>query len=161
MRHMQNLWAKIEFSYSSKSGNNKLYLLKSFTSLRYKEGTSISDHLNEFQGLLDQMSGMGIKFDDELLGLFLLLSLPESWETFRVSITSSAPNGVVSLEMAKGSVLNEEMRRKVQGTSSQSEVLVTENRGEVREKNRRVIERKAGASPSLDTRMWSVIIVTK
>jgi hypothetical protein len=40
------------------------------------------------------MSGMGIKFEDELLGLFLLLSLLESWETFRVSITSSAPKGV-------------------------------------------------------------------
>ena len=31
--------------------------------------------------------------------------------------------------MAKGGALNEEMRRKAQGTSSQSEVLVTENRG--------------------------------
>ncbi|KAF2318250.1 hypothetical protein GH714_003557 [Hevea brasiliensis] len=30
---------------------------------------------------------------------------------FRVSLTNSAPNGVVSFEMAKGSVLNEEMRR--------------------------------------------------
>ena len=31
--------------------------------------------------------------------------------------------------MVKGNVLSEEMRRKTQGTSSQSEVLVTENRG--------------------------------
>jgi len=30
--------------------------------------------------------------------------------------------------MVKGSVLNEEIRRKAQGSSSQSEVLVTENR---------------------------------
>ncbi|KAF2318236.1 hypothetical protein GH714_003444 [Hevea brasiliensis] len=34
---------------------------------------------------------------------------------FRVSLTNSAPNGVVSFEMAKGSVLNEEMRRRSQG----------------------------------------------
>ncbi|CAJ2637320.1 unnamed protein product [Trifolium pratense] len=98
---------------------------------------SKSDEEWEFehlQGLLDQMSGMGIKFEDELLGLFLLLSLPESWETFRVSITSSAPKGVVSLETAKGGILNEEMRRKAQGTSSQSEVLVTENRGRSQKK---------------------------
>ncbi|KAF2318243.1 hypothetical protein GH714_003503 [Hevea brasiliensis] len=33
---------------------------------------------------------------------------------FRVSLTNSAPNGVVSFEMAKGSVLNEEMRRRSQ-----------------------------------------------
>ncbi|KAF2318219.1 hypothetical protein GH714_003167 [Hevea brasiliensis] len=42
---------------------------------------------------------------------------------FRVSLTNSAPNGVVSFEMAKGSVLNEEMRRRSQGSSSQTEVI--------------------------------------
>nr|KYP73281.1 Retrovirus-related Pol polyprotein from transposon TNT 1-94 [Cajanus cajan] len=96
--------------------------------LRYRESSSISDHLNEFQGLLDQLFGMGIKFDDEVLGLWLLNTLPESWETFRVSITNSAPNGVISLQAAKSGALNEEMRRKAQGSSSQSEVFVTENR---------------------------------
>ncbi|KAF2318240.1 hypothetical protein GH714_003475 [Hevea brasiliensis] len=40
---------------------------------------------------------------------------------FRVSLTNSAPNGVVSFEMAKGSVLNEEMRRRSQGSSSHTE----------------------------------------
>ncbi|RDX66455.1 hypothetical protein CR513_54773, partial [Mucuna pruriens] len=87
----------------------------------FKEGTSLSDHLNEFQGIIVQMSGMGIKFEDEILRLLLLNSLPESWETFKVSITNSASNVVVSLQMVKDSVLNEEMRRKAQGSSSQSE----------------------------------------
>ncbi|RDX89858.1 hypothetical protein CR513_28354, partial [Mucuna pruriens] len=64
---------------------------------------------------------MGIKFEDEIFGLLLLNSLPESWETFKVSIINLAPNGVVSLQMVKGSVLNEEMRMKAQGSSSQSE----------------------------------------
>ncbi|RDX97864.1 hypothetical protein CR513_19311, partial [Mucuna pruriens] len=64
---------------------------------------------------------MGIKFKDEILGLLLLNSLPESWETFKVFITNSTPYGVASLQMVKGSVLNEEMRRKAQGPSSQSE----------------------------------------
>ena len=80
------------------------------------------------------MSRMSIKFDDKLLGLFLLLSLPKSWETFRVSITSPAPKGVVSLETAKGGILNEEMRRKAQDSSSQSEVLINENRGRIHKK---------------------------
>ncbi|RDX73201.1 hypothetical protein CR513_47221, partial [Mucuna pruriens] len=79
---------------------------------------SLSNHLNGFQGIIDQMLRMGIKFEDEILGLLLLNSLPESWETFKVSITNSTPNGVVSLQMVKGSVLNEEMRRKAQGSSS-------------------------------------------
>ncbi|RDX99374.1 hypothetical protein CR513_17580, partial [Mucuna pruriens] len=57
---------------------------------------------------------MGIKFEDEILGLLLLNSLPESWKTFKVFITNSVSNGVVSSQMVKGSVLNEEMRRKTQ-----------------------------------------------
>ncbi|RDX95656.1 hypothetical protein CR513_21792, partial [Mucuna pruriens] len=132
----KTLWEKIEFLYASKCRNNKLFLLNSVVSLKFKEDTSLSDHLNEFQGIIDQMSRMGIKFEDEILGLLLLNSLPESWETFKVSITNSAPNGVVSLQMVKGSVLNEEMRRKAQGSSSQSEVLVTENRGRSQKKER-------------------------
>ena len=40
----------------------------------YKEGTPISDHINDFQGVLDQLSGMGVKFDDEIRDFgFLIL----------------------------------------------------------------------------------------
>ncbi|RDX96684.1 hypothetical protein CR513_20627, partial [Mucuna pruriens] len=83
-----------------------------FEHQQFKEDISLLDHLNEFQGIFDQMLGMGIKFEDEILGLLLLNSLPESWETFKVSVTNSSPNGVVSLQMAKSSLLNKEMRRK-------------------------------------------------
>ncbi|RDX64142.1 hypothetical protein CR513_57333, partial [Mucuna pruriens] len=68
------------------------------------------------------MLGMSIEFEDEILGLLLFNSLPKSWMTFKVSITNSASNGVVSLQMVNGSVLNEEMRRKAQGSSSQFEI---------------------------------------
>ncbi|RDX68495.1 hypothetical protein CR513_52512, partial [Mucuna pruriens] len=92
------------------------------------------------------MSRMGIKFEDEIFGLLLLNSLPESWETFKVSIINSTPNGVVSLQIVKGSVLNEEMRRKAQGSSSQSQILVIENRGRSQKKER---ERSRSKSKSL------------
>jgi len=52
--------------------------LNSLINLRYKEGIFISDHLNDFQGLQDQLSKMGIEFDDEILGLWLLNTLPDS-----------------------------------------------------------------------------------
>ncbi|RDX98381.1 hypothetical protein CR513_18707, partial [Mucuna pruriens] len=92
--------------------------------LKLKEETSLSDHLNEFQEILDQMLGMSIKFEDEIWGLLLLNSLLEFWETFKVSITNLVPNGVVSLQMVNGSVFNEETRRKTQGSSSQSKVMI-------------------------------------
>ncbi|RDX81121.1 hypothetical protein CR513_38240, partial [Mucuna pruriens] len=143
--HASTLWEKIESLYaSSKCGNNKLFSLNSIVNLKFKEGTSLSDHLNEFQGIINQMSRMGIKFEDEILGLLLLNSLLESWETFKISIANSIPNGIVSLQMVKGSILNEEMRRKAQGSSSQSEVLVTTNRGRSEKRKEKRVEENKG-----------------
>ncbi|GKA92256.1 putative RNA-directed DNA polymerase [Tanacetum coccineum] len=97
--------------------------------LKYTDGSPITDHLNAFQGIINQLAGMGIKFEDEIQGLWLLGTLPDTWETFRTSLSNSAPDGVITMELAKGSILNEETRRKSQGSSSQSDVLVTERRG--------------------------------
>ena len=100
---------------------------------------------------------MGIKFDKEIQGLLLLGSLPDSWETFRTSLSNSAPDGVISMDSAKSSVLNKEMRRKSLGSSS-SDVLITGPRG----RNKLMIlkiENKIGANPKADLRILSVIIV--
>ena len=107
--HAKTLWDKLETLYASKSGNNKLFLLKQ-AMLRYKEGTSISDHLSGFQSCFDQLSSMGVKFEDEILGLWLLNTLPDSWENLRVTLTNSAPSGVVTMDFVKTTILNEEVR---------------------------------------------------
>ena len=65
---------------------------------------------------MNQLSTMGIKFDEEIQGLFLLGSLLETWKTLRTSLSNSDPNGVLSMDLVKSSVLNEEMRRKSQNS---------------------------------------------
>ncbi|GKB76256.1 putative RNA-directed DNA polymerase [Tanacetum coccineum] len=126
--HARTLWNKLEQLYARKTGNNKLFLIKQMMRLKYTDGSPITDHLNVFQGIINQLAGMGIKFEDEIQGLWLLGTLPDTWETFRTSLSNSAPDGVITMELAKGSILNEETRRKSQGSSSQSDVLVTERR---------------------------------
>ena len=42
------------------------------------EGGSIADHLNEFNTVTNQLSSVGVKFDDEFRALLFLCSLPES-----------------------------------------------------------------------------------
>nr|GEZ93347.1 retrovirus-related Pol polyprotein from transposon TNT 1-94 [Tanacetum cinerariifolium] len=91
--HARTLWNKLEQLYARKTGNNKLFLIKQMMRLKYDDGSPITDHLNAFQGIINQLA------DD-----------------------------VITMELAKGSILNEEMRRKSQGSSSQSDVLVTERR---------------------------------
>ncbi|CAA0839882.1 Unknown protein [Striga hermonthica] len=113
----KDLWATLETMYASKTG------------------------------VLDQLSNVGVTFENEILGLWLLNTLPDSWETFKVSHTNSAPGNKMSFDYAKSGILNEEIRRRTQGSSSQTEVLVTEqkerqqnigqgNRGKSRSKSR-------------------------
>ena len=55
---------------------------------------------------------MSMSLDDELQALLLLSSLPESWDTLVVSLTNSAPEGKLSMDMVKVALLHEEARRK-------------------------------------------------
>ena len=68
---------------------------------------------------------MNIKFEEKMQGLWFLGTLSDSWKTFRTSLSNSAPDGTMNMDLVKSDVLNEKMRRKSQGSSSQSNVLVT------------------------------------
>ncbi|CAL1380337.1 unnamed protein product [Linum trigynum] len=107
--------------------------------MKYKEGKSLADHLNEIQGIVDQLSGMGIKMEDEVVALLVLASLPESWETLKISLTNSAKDGVINMEIVKSGVLNEEMRKRSQGassSSSQSDLLTVDSKSRGRSEAR-------------------------
>ena len=93
-KHARSLWNKLEQLYARKTGNNKLFLIKKMSSLKYQDGTPMIDHLNTFQGIINQLVGMNIKFEEEVQGLWLLSTLSDSWETFRTSLSNSALDGL-------------------------------------------------------------------
>ncbi|GJU39676.1 putative RNA-directed DNA polymerase [Tanacetum coccineum] len=107
----------------------KDYYLLVFTTEKPENKTDAEWTILHRQGIINQLAGMGIKFEDGIQGLWLLGTLLDTWETFRTSLSDSVPDGVITMELAKGGILNEEARRKSQGSSSQSDVLVTERRG--------------------------------
>lgn len=76
--HARTLWEKLETLYASKTSNNKLFLLKQLMTFKYKKGSPILYHINDFQGVLGHLSGMSVNFDDEIQGLWLLNTLPDS-----------------------------------------------------------------------------------
>ena len=94
--------------------------------LKYKDSNSVAKHLNNFQGLLNELSTMKLELDDEVQTLLLLSSLPDSWETLVVSLSNLALNGVIIVNMVKDYLFNEETKRKELGISSNTEALVTE-----------------------------------
>ena len=105
---------------------------------------------------------MGVKFDEEIQGLWLLNTLPDSWKTLRISLTNSSPGGIITMEYVKSGVLNEEMRRSQasSSSSSHSDVLVTEEgrRNKSRDSNNRDKSRSKSRSKF---KMLHVTIATK
>ena len=86
--------------------------MKRFFNLHMKESIIVSVHLNEFNSLFSQLVAQNLNFGDEVKAIFLLCSLPSSWDTFCIAINNFVPGGVLRLDDVTSSLLSEEIRRK-------------------------------------------------
>lgn len=130
-----NLWKKLEAMYERKTAQNKASLIRRLVNLKYKDGRSVTEHLSDFQGLVNQLSKVKLVLEDELIALLLLSSLPDSWDTLVVTLSNSSPEGTLTFEMVKNSMLNEEARRIERGMHNfESDALIVDKRG--RSKNK-------------------------
>jgi gag-polypeptide of LTR copia-type len=145
------LWKEPESLYEQKTAANKAFLIRKLVNLKFREGTSVADHLNEFQSLINQLSAMKMTLEDELQALLLLGSLADSWETLVVTISNAAPNGVVTMSTVTSSLFNEETRRKSTDTNG-ARLLSHRTRGELNADNNQeiVASPEAGQSPKED-----------
>ncbi|GJT77789.1 hypothetical protein Tco_1044514, partial [Tanacetum coccineum] len=75
-------WSKLETLYMTKSLANKLYLKKKLYTFSMPTGRKISEHIDEFNKIVLDLSNIEVKFEDEDLALLLLTSLPTSYEQF-------------------------------------------------------------------------------
>ncbi|RYA56955.1 hypothetical protein DD599_25905, partial [Enterobacter cloacae complex sp. CH23B] len=96
-----------------------------------KEGTPMSNHLNEFNTIYSQLSAQGVKFDEPVTAIFLLITLPESWDTFRTALSNSAPPDGLNIAGVEGSLLTEETNRKTMDKGKGTALVV---RGRTKEK---------------------------
>ena len=80
--------------------------------MKLKEGTLMTNHLNAFQSIVNQLVSMRMIMDDEMQASLLLCSLLDSQATFVVIISNSVSNGALSMKLVKGNLLNEETRKK-------------------------------------------------
>ncbi|RDX98982.1 hypothetical protein CR513_18036, partial [Mucuna pruriens] len=94
--------------------------------------------LSDFSWMIIFIITFQVRYMPRLCRRRLNLCMPQNVRNgHRISITNSTPNGVISLQMVNGSVLNKDIRRKTQGSSSHLEVLATENRGRSKKKRKR------------------------
>ena len=76
------LWLKLESRYMTKSLTNRLYMKQRLYTIQMKEGTPVSDHLDEFNKIFLDLKNIECKVEDEDHALILLCSLPPSFEHF-------------------------------------------------------------------------------
>ena len=74
----KELMAALSEMYKKPSANNKVHLMKKLFNLKMAEDTLVTQHLNEFNIITNQLSSVEIDFVDEIRALILLTSLPNS-----------------------------------------------------------------------------------
>ena len=106
------LMKRLEELYVTSSSSNKLHLLRRLFHLKMAEGTSMTEHLGEFNLIVNELKATGGSLDDEMLAHCLLLSMPESWSTI---IEVICANSKVTLDLVRERIVNEEIRRRERG----------------------------------------------
>ncbi|MCO5608481.1 hypothetical protein L7F22_062691 [Adiantum nelumboides] len=98
--------------------------MKKLMYLSMKKGSSIRSHLNEFNALYLQLTLKGLNFDDEMKAIFLLCSLPTSWDTFNTAISNSRDGG--KLGDVTNALLTENIRRQSLDSGSHGDVYMVD-----------------------------------
>ena len=109
------LMATLSGMYEKPSTNNKVHLMKKLFNLKMVKGMSVTQHLNEFNTITNQLSSVEIDFDDEIRALILLASLSNSWEAMRMAVSNSTGKAKWKYDDIRDLVLAEEVRRKDSG----------------------------------------------
>jgi len=106
--------------YEKPSTNNKVQLMKKLFDLKMTEGAFVTQHLNNFNTITNQLLSVEIEFDDEIRALILLASLPSSWEGMRTAVNNLAGKSKLKYDDIRDLNLAEKVRRKDSGENSGS-----------------------------------------
>ncbi|KAK3037118.1 hypothetical protein RJ639_031537 [Escallonia herrerae] len=120
----------LEKLYENPSTSNKVFLMKKLFNMRMSKNGSVVDHINNFNGVINQLEFVSINFDDKIRALLFLCSLADSWIKLVTTVSYSTISGMLTLNDVVSSVMNDKMRRKTIGDGiSSSTALSVESRG--------------------------------
>ncbi|MCO5557183.1 hypothetical protein L7F22_010743 [Adiantum nelumboides] len=128
------IWQKLCGMYKKQSAASQIYRLKKLVDLKMKEGTTMSNHLNEFHTIFSQLIAQEIVFLDSVKAMFLLITLRGSWDTFCTVLSNFvAPEGLTSANV-EVSLLTKEVNRKDIDKGKGNSALVVRGRHQFKEK---------------------------
>ena len=64
------MWQRLQELYVPQKVSSKIYWLKKLINLHMKEGTSITAHINEFNGIISQVINQKLMMDEDFKGVF-------------------------------------------------------------------------------------------
>ncbi|KAH9725257.1 hypothetical protein KPL70_007804 [Citrus sinensis] len=105
-----DLWAKLESIYVKKSLANRLYIKMRMFTLKIVEGTSLDDHLDEFNKVCDTLETIDVALDDEDKALLLISPLPKSYGNFVDELMYGRQT--LSLDEVKSALNTKELQEK-------------------------------------------------
>ncbi|KAK2973131.1 hypothetical protein RJ640_012195 [Escallonia rubra] len=65
--------------------------------MRMSESGSVVDHLNDFNGVINQLESIGINLDDEIRVMLFMCSLPDSWNNLVTTVSNSTVSGMLTI----------------------------------------------------------------
>ena len=72
------LWKNLKDLYERKTAQNKVFAIRKLVNLKYKDRRSVTEHLSNFQNLVNQLNTMKVVLVNELQALLLSSSLRNS-----------------------------------------------------------------------------------
>ena len=120
-------WKKICTLLENKNVVNWVSVFRKIVRLRYQDGPSMAEHMNAFQGLINQTTSLEVPLANQVLALLLLGSLSDSWETLVVTLGNAESEGKhLSMSRVKSSLMNEEARWKDRESKTNEKAFVIE-----------------------------------
>ena len=108
------VWKQLSDQFQKKTWANKLELRKKLYSLRLKDGESVQAHIKGMTELFEALAVVGDAVSDEDRVVYLLASLPESFNMLVTALEASSES-VPKMEIVTERLLHEERKMKDKG----------------------------------------------
>uniref|UniRef100_A0A3Q7GJ81 Reverse transcriptase Ty1/copia-type domain-containing protein n=1 Tax=Solanum lycopersicum TaxID=4081 RepID=A0A3Q7GJ81_SOLLC len=116
------LWNSLEERFLKKNSQNKLYMKRRLLRFTYVPGSTMNDHITNFNKLAKDLRNMDVTFTDRDMALMLLSSLPDEFEHLETTLLHG--NDGVSLKEVCSALYSYEQRKREKQKGGEAEALV-------------------------------------
>ena len=107
------IWTKLEKLYKTKSLAKKLYLKQRLYSFKMTEEKTMSNQIDDFNKIIDDLENIDIKMEDEEQALILLNAMPKTYEPLEDAMLYGREQTLI-LEEVQSAIRAKELQRRIE-----------------------------------------------